>query len=87
MASYELVFKKSVTKDLRNIPTKDINRILQRIRSLAVDPRPPVCEKLSGSERYRLRQGIYRILYEVNDRLMTVIVVMVAKRDRIYRKR
>ena len=49
MASYELVFKKSVAKDLRRLPQQDIRRVLERIRSLADDPRPFGCEKLSVS--------------------------------------
>lgn len=87
MASYELVIKRSVAKELRSIPNQDVERIVRRIQALADDPRPPGCEKLSGRERYRLRQGIYRVLYEVHDQQVTVVVVKVAKRDTIYRKR
>lgn len=85
MASYELVFKKSVAKDLREFPKADVRRILQRIRSLADEPRPPGCEKLSGQERYRLRQGVYRIVYEIDDRVLIVLVVKVAHRKDVYR--
>lgn len=87
MASYELVIKRSVAKDLRGIPKQELKRILRRIHSLADDPRPAGCEKLSGRERYRLRQGMYRVLYEIHDKRVTVVVVKVAKRDIIYRKR
>ncbi len=62
MASYELTFRKSVARDLRPLPKQDVVRILRRIRSLADDPRPAGCEKLSGQERYRVRQGRYRII-------------------------
>ena len=72
MASYELVFKKSVAKDLRALPQQDVKRILQKIRALADDPRPPGCEKLSGLERYRVRQGSYRVVYEIEDRRLIV---------------
>jgi mRNA interferase RelE/StbE len=85
MASYELVFKKSVAKDLRQFPKVDVKRILQRIRSLADDPRPPGCEKLSGQERYRLRQGVYRIVYEIDDNVLIVLVVKVGHRRDVYR--
>jgi mRNA interferase RelE/StbE len=85
MASYELVFKKSVAKDLRELPKADVKRILQRIRSLADDPRPPGSEKLSGLERYRLRQGVYRIVYEIDDEVLIVLVVKVGHRRDIYR--
>ena len=87
MASYELVIKRSVAKDLRGIPNKDVKQIVRRIQALATDPRPPGCEKLSGRERYRLRQGSYRVLYEVDDRRVMVVVVKVVKRDSAYRKR
>ena len=62
MASYELQFKKSVAKDLRGIPNWDVKKILQRIESLASDPRAEGCIKLSGQARYRVRQGVYRIV-------------------------
>jgi mRNA interferase RelE/StbE len=85
MASYKLVFKKSVAKDLRPLPKQDVKRILQRIRSLADDPRPVGCEKLSGQERYRVRQGVYRIIYEIEDTRLVVLIVKVAHRREAYR--
>ena len=57
MASYELVFKKSVAKDLRRFPNKDVKQILERISALAEEPRAVGCEKLSGQDRYRVRCG------------------------------
>ncbi|HKR43271.1 MAG TPA: type II toxin-antitoxin system RelE/ParE family toxin [Paraburkholderia sp.] len=85
MASYELVFKKSVAKDLRALPQQDVKRILQKIRALADDPRPPGCEKLSGLERYRVRQGSYRVVYEIEDRRLIVLIVKVAHRRDVYK--
>ena len=85
MASYELVFKKSVAKDLRAFPSADVKRILQRIRALANDPRPPGSERLSGQERYRVRQGAYRIVYEIEDSRLVVLVVRVGHRRDVYR--
>ena len=85
MASYELVFKRSVAKDLREFPKVDVRRILQRIRSLEDDPRPPGCEKLSGQERYRLRQGVYRIVYEIHDKVLVVLIVKIGHRRDVYR--
>lgn len=87
MASYEVVFKRSVTKDLRRLPTDDIQRILERIRALAVEPRPLGCEKLSGLERYRLRQGSHRIVYEIADTRLIVLIVKVGHRREVYRPR
>ena len=85
MASYELIFRKSVAKDLRVFPKRDVKRIMQRIRSLADEPRPPCCERLSGRERYRIRQGDYRIIYEIEDRRLTVLIVKVGHRRDVYR--
>jgi mRNA interferase RelE/StbE len=85
MAAYKIYFKKSVEKDFKVIPKKDLKKILERIEALAEDPRPPGCEKLSGQQRYRLRQGRYRILYSMQDDELTVWVVKVGHRRNIYR--
>jgi mRNA interferase RelE/StbE len=85
MASYRVVFKKSVTKDLRPIPKKDIQRILKRIDGLTEDPRPTGVEKLSGDEKYRIRQGNYHILYMIEDEIITITIVKVGHRRDIYR--
>lgn len=85
MEKYKLVFKKSVSKDLRLLPKRDIARILKGIQSLAGEPRPQRCEKLSGKERYRARQGVYRIIYEIHDEILTVVVVKVGHRREVYR--
>lgn len=84
MASYELQFKKSVAKDLRKIPNSDVKKILQRVQSLVLNPRGAGCVKLSGQERYRIRQGVYRIVYEIKDDEIIVVVVKVAHRSRVY---
>lgn len=85
MAKYKIVFKKSVAKDLRSIPKKDISRILKCIDFLTESPRGKGCEKLSGQERYRIRQGTYRIIYEIKDDVLVVIVVKVGHRSDVYR--
>ena len=84
-ARYRVIIKKSVAKDLKGIPKKDVRRILSSIDSLADDHRPPGTKKLSGQERYRLRQGNYRILYEVEDDRLIVCVVRVGDRRGVYR--
>ena len=85
MAEYKLFFKKSVQKDFDTIPKKDLRRILNRIETLIKDSRRPGCEKLTGQERYRLRQGRYRIVYSIQDDELTVWVVKVGHRKHIYR--
>lgn len=85
MASYRILLKKSVEKDLRKIPKKDLRMILSRIESLVKNPRPLGCEKLSGDEKYRLRQGRYRIIYSIQDYELTVWIVKVSHRRQAYR--
>jgi mRNA interferase RelE/StbE len=87
MAKYRLVFRKSVAKDLRSIPNKDVARILQRLERLQENPRPADSEKLSGQERYRIRQEAYRVVYEVQDELLAVTVVKVGHRKHVYKRR
>ncbi|MCP4469249.1 MAG: type II toxin-antitoxin system RelE/ParE family toxin [Gammaproteobacteria bacterium] len=86
MASYSLAFKKSVAKDLRSIPNKDVKRILNRINSLRENPRSEGCVKLSNQEKYRVRQGIYRIIYEIQDTELIILVVKVAHRAQVYKR-
>lgn len=85
MARYELRFKTSVAKDLRGVPNTDLHRILERTESLRDDPRPLGSEKLSAQERYRIRQGNYRILYEIRDLEVVVEVVKIGHRREVYR--
>ena len=85
MAKYKITFKKSVTKDFRSIPKQDIQRILKRIDSLADNPRADGCIKLSGDENYRVRQGLYRIIYEIRDEILVINVIKVGHRSAVYR--
>ena len=85
MARYEIVLRKSVRKDLEPIPKRDAQRIIADIAELAINPRPPQSRKLSGSEKYRLRCGAYRVLYEIQDAVLIVCVVKVGHRREVYR--
>ena len=85
LTRYRVIVRKSVSKDLQGIPQKDVRRILSAIKSLADDPRPPGAKKLSGQDRYRLRQGNYRILYEIEDDRLILCVVRAGDRRDIYR--
>ncbi|MEP6472507.1 MAG: type II toxin-antitoxin system RelE/ParE family toxin [Gemmatimonadota bacterium] len=86
MASYRIEIKRSAAKELERLPPKDRLRIATRIQALGSDPRPSGAEKLSGQDRYRVRQGDFRILYEVFDELVLVIVVRIRNRRDVYRK-
>ncbi|MCP4755654.1 MAG: type II toxin-antitoxin system RelE/ParE family toxin [Proteobacteria bacterium] len=85
MAAYKVFFKKSVWKDFKSIPGKDLTKILDCINSLGDNPRQPRCKKLSGQERYRIRQGRYRIVYSIQDEELTIWIVKVAHRRQAYR--
>lgn len=85
MASYSLLFTKSAAKELEAVPRKDRLRIVDKIQRLALDPRPFGAEKLSGEDKYRLRQGDFRILYEIRDRELVVTVVRIGNRRDVYR--
>jgi mRNA interferase RelE/StbE len=86
MERYKITFKRSVKKDLRRIANQDIPAILKRIDALAVEPRPPACKKLGSREVYRVRQGNYRIIYEIFDNKLVILIVIVANRSIVYRK-
>lgn len=85
MGVYKIFFKKSVEKDLNRIGKNELKKIIARITALADNPRPPGCEKLTGLERYRIRQGRYRILYSIQDYELTIWVVKVAHRKDVYK--
>jgi mRNA interferase RelE/StbE len=85
MAVYKVYFRASVEKDFSAIPKKDVKKILRRIEMLGKHPRPVGCEKLTGQERYRIRQGRYRIVYSIKDYELTVWIVKVGHRRDIYR--
>ena len=85
MAGYRVLFKESVWKDFNSVPKKDLKKILKRIEQLSDNPRPSGCEKLTGKDRYRLRQGRYRIIYSIQDDELTVWVVKVGHRKDVYR--
>lgn len=86
MAPFELRVRPSVAKDLRGVPKADVKRILARMEALRNDPRAPGCEKLSGAELYRVRQGVYRIVYQIHDEWVVVEVVRVGHRGEVYRR-
>jgi mRNA interferase RelE/StbE len=85
MAQYKIIVRKSVSKDLKRVPGKDVQRILKAIKALSQDPRPLQSKKLSGEERYRLRCGVYRVLYEIHDNELIVCIVRARHRRDVYR--
>jgi mRNA interferase RelE/StbE len=85
VGSYKLLIKPSAVKEIEGIPKQDRTRVVEGIQSLAENPRPPGCEKLSAQDKYRVRQGDYRIVFSIDDGAGTVLVVKVAHRREVYR--
>ena len=85
MPEYRIEIRKSAAKEIRAISRKgDRERVLERIDALAANPRPPGCTKLSGRDSYRVRQGVYRIIYTVADDVLLVEVVKVGHHKNVY---
>ena len=84
MVKYKIEIKRSAIKEIKKLPSKDLKKILAKISSLEDNPRPKGCVKLSTDEKYRIRIGVYRILYEIKDKLLVIIVVKVAHRKDVY---
>jgi mRNA interferase RelE/StbE len=87
VAGYRLLIKASAAKEIEAAGTKaDRRRIVERIRTLASDPRVQGSEKLAGySNRYRIRQGQYRIVYLIDDRQHEVTIFKIGHRKEVYR--
>jgi mRNA interferase RelE/StbE len=85
--SYRLLIKASAAKELERVGQKaDRRRLVARIESLATDPRPAGCEKLSGAEdKYRVRQGSYRVVYAIDDEARTITIFKIGHRRDVYR--
>ena len=86
MGKYKIEIKKSVYKEIAKLPSKDIKIILSKIESLSDNPRPVGVQKLSIQEKYRVRCGIYRILYKIEDDILVIIVVKVGHRRDVYKR-
>ena len=85
MAKYRVLIKASAAKELEALPKKDRGAVAKRIEALGDNPRPPGCQKLSGDDKYRIRQGSYRILYIIEDEEIVVVVVRIGHRRDVYR--
>jgi len=86
VGSYKVLIKPSAVNELERVPLKARRKLAAKIRALAEDPRPHGAEKLSGQERYRVRQGDYRAIYGIDDAAQTVLVVKVGHRGDVYRQ-
>jgi mRNA interferase RelE/StbE len=85
VASYKVLIKGSAAKELEELPPKVRRRIASKIDALGTTPRPPGVEKLSGQEKYRIRQGDYRVVYAIDDDARTTTVFKIGHRRDVYR--
>ncbi|GBD88800.1 plasmid stabilization system protein [bacterium BMS3Abin03] len=85
MVKYKIKIRRSAAKEINKLPVKEIKRVLKIADSLAEDPRPAGCSKLSNDDKYRIRFSVYRLLYEIYDDLLLIIIVKVAHRKDAYR--
>ncbi len=81
---YRLVIDRYAQKQLGKIPPPHFNRIVKAINDLAINPRPPGCKKLTGRAGYRIRVGDYRVIYNIEDKILTVFVIDIGHRKDIY---
>ena len=84
--AYSIDFVPSAAKELAKLPAKERQKIGERINALAADPRPHGAEKLTGLDAYRVRVGDYRVVYEVRDRVLLVLVLAVGNRRDVYKR-
>jgi mRNA interferase RelE/StbE len=85
VANYKVLIKPSAIKELNKIPKKDLSKITARIQALTNDPCPPGCEKLSAQNAYRIRQGVYRIVYSIEDDNLIIVVIKIGHRRDVYK--
>ena len=86
MAKFNVLISQSAEKTLKKLPKNDATRVVAAIEKLAIDPRPQACRKLSGEvNTYRVRVGLYRIIYEIEDQLLRILILKVGHRKDVYR--
>jgi len=85
VGNYAVEIRRSAIKELDGLARADLGRVMSRIRALEANPRPAGAEKLTAAEQFRVRQGVYRILYEVDDTRRIVTIVKIGHRREVYR--
>jgi mRNA interferase RelE/StbE len=86
MVAYNIRFKRSAEKELKKLPPVDLRKIIHRIGALSKDPTPAKAQMLKGDNRYyRVRQGNYRVIYEVDDVAGEIIIIKIGHRSDVYR--
>lgn len=86
MASYKIEWRKSAVKEFEKLPKKEKAALIEKILSLSTEPRPVNSVKLVGSENsYRIRQGNFRVVYQIDDGVLVILIVRVAHRREVYK--
>jgi mRNA interferase RelE/StbE len=87
VANYKIEISSTAEKSLKKLPKNDVLKVVQSIQQLAISPFPEGCRKLKGEEHtFRIRQGNYRIIYEVINKKLTILVLKIGHRKDIYKK-
>lgn len=82
---YKIIFSKKVLKELSSLPVKDGKKVVSTIEDLVQDPKPVGSKKLKGSEnKYRVRVGDYRIIYSIDDNILTIEIIRIGHRRDVY---
>lgn len=85
MGSCKILFSRSAEKELRQVPSDSLRKVLSKIEALSKDPRPSGCQLLKGDDRYyRIRHGEYGVIYEVADDAQVVMVIKIGHRREVY---
>jgi len=85
--NYSIKIKRTAQKSLARISQPNQNKIVEAIKALEIEPRPSGCKKLSGREAWRIRVGHYRIIYEIQESELIILVVVVGHRSQVYQVR
>ena len=83
--SHQIILPRSAQKELDRLPDEVAERIMDALDGLKTQPRPPGCKKLRGENAWRIRVGDYRIIYEIQDKFLQIVVVTVGHRREVYR--
>ena len=83
--NYRVILSRSARKQMERISGETETRVLARLSELEANPRPPGCKKLKNRDAWRIRVGDYRVIYEIHDKVLQVIVVTVGHRREVYR--
>ena len=86
MPVYEILLSKTSRKQLKIFPAFVHNNIIEEITNLSTNPRPAGCIKLKGYKNsYRIRVGDYRVIYEIEDKMLRILVIAIGHRKDIYK--